>query len=203
MALTGPEALSFFATNDQGGRNIERHHFYIHISKNAFVKRQHQREIMELNKPATHAQPTQAFRGNSLGQDFRKHDERDTRNKTIDRGDAPFFQVTPHVLCGIVYDGYPLVVLKGNVQFFNENFIDLEDQQLRVRLHAVQDVVGNDAVAGAQFHDCSGPGGIYFSGNGAAQKTGTGRYASGRAQIPESLPKKIKPLLCHFCADWR
>ena len=156
---------------------------------------------MELHKPATHSQPPQALRGNSLGQDFRKHDKRDARNNTIDGRDTPFFQIAPHILRRVVYDRYPLVVMKGNMQFFNKNFIDLENQQLRIGLHPLQNIMGNNAVAGAKFHDRSGPGRIYFPGNGTAQKTGTGRYASGRAQIPESLPKKIKPLLCHFCAD--
>lgn len=140
---------SFFATNDQGRRNIEWHNFHVHISKNTFVKRQHQGNVVKLHKPAARLEPAQAFGSDAFRQRFGQHDKWNTGNEIVDGLDPSLFKIPSHVFCRIMNDRDAWVVLEGLVQFFDKYLVDFKNQKLRIRLQAVQDIVRYHPVARA------------------------------------------------------
>ncbi len=123
---------------------------------------------MKLYKPAAWAEPAQAFGSDTFRQRFGQHDKWNTGNEIVDGFNPSLFKIPPHVFCRIMNDCDAWVVLEGLVQFFDEHLIDFKNQELRICLQAVQNVVRYHPVARAQFDYHPGPYRIYFARNGAA-----------------------------------
>lgn len=100
---------------------------------------------MELYEFPTSRKPVFTHLDDLFGETFGEHYKWNPRHKIIYLLDSQRLKMGAHIFCRIVDDGDARVVKMG-AHFFDENRINLKDNQLTIRLESVEYEPSNHAI---------------------------------------------------------
>lgn len=160
-------ASCFFARDDQCGRYIERDDVHLRVAEHPAIERDEEGGVVKLDEPSALAQPALAFSGDAFSEGFGQHDKGDARYEIIHFCDPVFHKMALHILCGVV-DEQEARVIEHQAEFLYKDFIDFKNHQTRVGSQSVEDIAGDDPIAGAQLDHGLSVFGVNFFGDPAA-----------------------------------